>query len=59
MLLERHGRAYLSYADLIDLGSGAVSTDLESEMRREDLNRWYTTLDGFGVVVMMAATTFQ
>jgi hypothetical protein len=41
------------------LGSGAVSTNIELERRQADLNRWYTTLDGFGVVVMMAATTFQ
>ncbi|KAL2068185.1 hypothetical protein VTL71DRAFT_16283 [Oculimacula yallundae] len=54
MLLQRQGRGYLSYADLMILGrdTGGVNEKLG------DLNRWYTNLDPLGILVMMAATTF-
>ena len=54
MLFIRQGRRYLSYADLVVLGR-----DINSEDERlGDLNRWFTSLDRLGILVMMAATTF-
>lgn len=55
MLLKRQGRRYLSYADLVFLGKVENSGE---DPRMRDLNGWFTTLDGLGVLVMMAATTF-
>lgn len=43
----------MNYADMLYLGQGGGADD----PRRKDLNRWMVSLDGFGIVVMMAATT--
>lgn len=53
MLRSREGRRYLNYADMLYLGQGGSTED----PRRKDLNRWMVSLDSFGIVVMMAATT--
>ena len=53
MLFRRQGRAYLTYADLVVLGR-----DGGTDGRMGDLNEWFTSLDGFGILVTMAATTF-
>lgn len=52
MLRAREGRSYLRYEDLMDLGKGKVTGG-----RMKDLNAWMVSSDGFGMLVMMAATT--
>ena len=60
MLSEHQGRPYLNYADLVTLSSVDKSiADPEIQVRKEELNKWYTTVDGFGVMIIMAASTFQ
>ena len=52
MLTTREGRSYLTYEDLIDLRKGNVTGG-----RMNDLNVWMISIDAFGMLVMMAATT--
>jgi hypothetical protein len=52
MLKAREGRGYLRYGDLTALGKG------EGGERMKDLNAWMVSCDPFGMLVMMAATTF-
>lgn len=52
-LRMREGRKYLTYADMLYLGQDVGGED----PRRKDLNQWIVSLDSFGVLVMMAATT--
>jgi hypothetical protein len=52
MLTARNGRGYLRYGDLLALGKG------DGGERVKDLNTWMVSGDAFGILVMMAATTF-
>jgi hypothetical protein len=50
MLVRGEGRRYLNYGDLMALRNGGGE-------RMRDLNSWMVNGDGFGILVMMAATT--
>jgi hypothetical protein len=52
MLRVREGGSYLRYGDLTDLGKGKITGG-----RVKDLNAWMISVDAFGMLVMMAATT--
>jgi hypothetical protein len=54
LLRKREGRRYLSYADLVYLGQGCGGS---GDPRTKDLNDWLASVDPFGILVMMAATT--
>jgi len=51
MLSVREGRSYLRYQDLMDLGKGKLTGE-----RIKDMNAWITSVDAFGMLVIMAAT---
>jgi hypothetical protein len=57
MLKRRKQRDYLTYRDLVTLGSdGGLPRDMDS-VRMQDLNAWMVNADSFGILVMMAASS--
>ncbi len=44
----------MSYADIVYLGQGKAGS---GDPRTKDLNDWLVSVDSFGILVMMAATT--
>jgi hypothetical protein len=53
MLSVREGGSYMRFKDLMDLGKGKVTGG-----KLKDLNAWMISGDAFGMLIMMAATTF-
>lgn len=53
---KRERRRYLSYADLVSLKKVREGSN---NARMNDLNHWLVNVDEFGILVMMAATTFE
>lgn len=56
-LRGREGRFTLSYGDMLYLGK--IGKTGGEDPRLKDLNAWYTNVDAFGILVMMAATSLS
>ena len=56
-LRGREGRPALSYGDMLYVGK--IGKTGGEDPRLNDLNAWYANVDAFGILIMMAATSFS
>jgi hypothetical protein len=53
-LKKREDRTVFTYGDVLTLHSNG---NMHDDPRMKDLNDWYTSMDSFGILVLMAANS--